>query len=86
MKKLLFLFFFLISPIVSAKKPDTKQKINLFTFEYSPFVSKNLKNEGPLADFVRTAFKSVGYNTEITFLPWARGLSDSKEGYINHMA
>ena len=68
----------MLSPVALSK--SLEKNINLFSSEYSPFVSENLKDYGPLADFVESAFKSVGYNVNINFLPWARGLHDSKKG------
>jgi len=54
--------------------------INLVTVDYSPFYGPNLPNEGPITEIVTAAFKKVGYQVGIKYVPWARAVADAKAG------
>jgi polar amino acid transport system substrate-binding protein len=63
-----------------ASAPVTAGEINLVTVDYPPFYSPTLPNEGPITEIVTTAFKNVGYQVNVKYVPWARAMADAKAG------
>jgi len=51
--------------------------------EWPPYVGKKLAEEGFTTEIVKAAFKAVGVNSRIVFLPWARGLKEVSEGRLD---
>jgi len=63
-----------------ASAQATAGDIKLVTVDYSPFYGPNLPNEGPITEIVTAAFKKVGYQVGIKYVPWARAVADAKAG------
>ena len=63
-----------------ASAQATAGEINLLTAEYPPFFGPDLPNEGAITEVVAAAFKKVGYQVDVKFVPWARAMADAKAG------
>ena len=55
-------------------------EINLVTVDYPPYYGSTLKNERPLTEIVTLAFEKVGYQVDVTYVPWARAVKEAKAG------
>ena len=58
----------------------TTKEIKLLTAPYPPFHGPDLRNQGPITEIVVQAYKKVGYDVSVKFVPWARALKLAKEG------
>ena len=76
MKKFI-LIFILILNIISART------IVLATDPFPPFHSPEVKGYGFFAEIVQAAFKEVGHDLKIEFVPWNRALELSQTGYYD---
>ncbi|MBI3897733.1 MAG: transporter substrate-binding domain-containing protein [Gammaproteobacteria bacterium] len=56
------------------------QTVRLVTLEWPPYVGKTLPHEGGSAAVVRAAFKEVGVDVSIEFMPWTRALKTGSYG------
>lgn len=56
------------------------ETVELVATEYPPYTSQALPGGGVLTTICVEAFKRAGYKANVTFFPWARALSDAKEG------
>ena len=54
--------------------------ITIATLEYSPWTGKNLKDNGFVNHVIAEAFKRKGYTVKYAYLPWQRGLTETKDG------
>lgn len=54
--------------------------ITMLTTEWAPHYGSDLPENGLTTALVMAAFKAVGHNAEIKFIPWTRALKDVKEG------
>jgi len=54
--------------------------IKIATDDWPPYYSQRLKDYGPLAEIVTTAFQRMGYGVEITFIPRINLLDRVKNG------
>ncbi|EQC51931.1 ABC transporter substrate-binding protein [Bacteriovorax sp. DB6_IX] len=59
------------------------QKIELLTIEWAPYVSKELKNNGFLAQIVKEAFHAVGHEVVFHFVPWSRAVKMAEDESYN---
>ena len=76
MKKFLFgliIFCFSVSYIQA-------RQITMVTVDWEPYYASSLKNDGAYTEIVKTAFKRVGHQATISFLPWTRALKYVKDG------
>lgn len=48
--------------------------------EWPPFIGKDLKDNGFVANIIREAFAEQGYSVQFYFLPWKRAYSDTLKG------
>jgi polar amino acid transport system substrate-binding protein len=60
-------------------KKDTNV-IHLATDHWPPFYSDKLEGGGILTEIAKEAFKSVGKEMKLTYLPWKRAEKDSADG------
>ena len=58
----------------------SENKVVLAYVDYPPYYGKNLKNGGPVTEIIVQAYNKVGYEVELKFVPWARGLEGAKQG------
>ncbi|OZG70403.1 hypothetical protein BTA51_26280 [Hahella sp. CCB-MM4] len=60
-----------------------ERSVTLESSEYPPFYGKELLNQGVITEIVVKAFKKVEYKADVQFRPFARALSDGKDGKID---
>ncbi len=60
-----------------------EKKIVLNTMESVPYQGQNLDNQGFLVEISKEAFKRVGYDLEIKFVPWKRALKEAEYGAVD---
>lgn len=73
-KIFILLFFILSSSSINA------EKIRLSTLNWEPYIGEKLKDHGFVAELVKKAYASKGYEVELTYLPWARVVAMAKNG------
>ena len=59
---------------------SAEEIITISTGEYTPWTGKNLKYNGFLNHVIAEAFQRGGYTVKYTYLPWARGYMETKNG------
>ncbi len=59
---------------------SAEEIITIATLEYAPWTGKNLKSNGFVNHVITEAFQRRGYSVKFTYLPWARGVIDTKNG------
>jgi len=62
---------------MSAASADT---VTLVTTEYPPYYAASLPEKGVVSAITAAAFKKVGYDVTVAFLPWARAVSEVEKG------
>jgi len=60
-----------------------EKKVALVASEFPPFSGEQLPNGGPVIEITVEAFKKVGYQVEVTFLPFARQIEYAKNGEVD---
>jgi len=63
--------------VCSASAAET---ITIATLEYHPWTGKNLKFNGFVNHVITEAFQRKGYSVEFSYLPWKRGVIETKNG------
>ncbi|MEJ2729030.1 MAG: transporter substrate-binding domain-containing protein [Deltaproteobacteria bacterium] len=61
-------------------RASAEEIITIATLEYAPWTGKNLKSNGFVNHVITEAFKQKGYTAKYTYLPWARGVEETKDG------
>jgi polar amino acid transport system substrate-binding protein len=56
------------------------KQATLAATEYPPYYGELLPNQGVITEIIREAFKHVGYEVKIKFLPWKRALEMTRQG------
>jgi polar amino acid transport system substrate-binding protein len=59
---------------------SAEEIITIATLEYAPWTSKNLKSNGFINHVISEAFQRKGYTVKYTYLPWKRGVNETKNG------
>jgi polar amino acid transport system substrate-binding protein len=59
---------------------SAEEIITIATLEYSPWTGKNLKFNGFVNHVITEAFQRQGYAVKFTYLPWKRGVIETKSG------
>ncbi len=57
------------------------EEVAIITGEWAPFISKKLPGYGPHSKIVVAAFKAVGVESKIKFVPWKRAVKELREGH-----
>jgi len=65
---------------IARKYGMEKQTVLLAADNWQPYQGENLPNGGPISEIIVEAFKRVGYNLRIEFMPWASVLEKVKKG------
>jgi polar amino acid transport system substrate-binding protein len=65
----------LTQPILAQAK-----KVTLTTLDWEPYIGEKLAGKGYVYEIVSEAFKSVGYQVNINFYPWARAVDEAESG------
>ena len=73
---------FLIISISPAMAMETEKTFSFVAFDYPPYISDELisQKNSWVWDVVRAALEPQGYVVKVTFMPWARGLEETKAG------
>jgi len=58
--------------------------INLVTVEWTPYYGSSLKDGGIVVDISTEAFKKVGYELKVDYIPWKRALIEGAKGDRYH--
>ncbi len=82
MKKSFNLFCFLLMFIVASifLYAEDPTKINLVISEWEPYTSGDLPGNGILTELTVAALSKAGYESDVTLLPWPRGVDYVKSG------
>jgi len=59
---------------------SAEEIITVATLEYHPWTGKNLKFNGFVNHVITEAFKPKGYSVKFAYLPWKRGVIETKSG------
>jgi len=59
---------------------SAEEIITIATLEYHPWTGKNLKFNGFVNQVITEAFQRKGYSAKFTYLPWERGVIETKNG------
>jgi polar amino acid transport system substrate-binding protein len=59
---------------------SAEEIITIATLEYHPWTGKNLRFNGFVNHVITEAFQRKGYTVKFTYLPWKRGVVDTKNG------
>ena len=82
--KLIILFLSLWTLVLGSSligySASAEEIISIATQEYSPWAGKNLKFNGFVNHVITEAFQRKGYSVRFTYLPWKRGLIETKNG------
>jgi polar amino acid transport system substrate-binding protein len=60
--------------------------ITIATLEYAPWTGKNLKSNGFVNHVITEAFQRRGYTVKFTYLPWKRGVTETKNGQYSALS
>jgi ABC-type amino acid transport substrate-binding protein len=77
----LILSLLLQAPVELQSSPT--RKVELATLEWEPYIGENLPQKGFVHEIVTEAFRSMGYDVNITFYPWARALAVATSGKVD---
>ncbi len=69
------IFLLVAQPVFAGTK-----KITLTTLDWEPYIGEKLPGHGYVYEIIFEAFKSVGYQVNIQFYPWARAVETAKSG------
>lgn len=58
------------------------QTVTISTGEWSPLISKSLKNNGPISTVVTEAFAISGIKVKYRFYPWKRAMQELRSGRV----
>lgn len=70
----------LVGGSIGIDSASAEKIINIATLEYHPWTGKNLKFNGFVNHVITEAFRRGGYTVRYTYLPWKRGLRETKNG------
>ena len=59
---------------------SAEETITIATLEYFPWTGKDLRFNGFINHVITEAFQRRGYAVKFTYLPWKRGLTETKNG------
>ena len=66
--------------ILIVNRASAEEIITIATLEYAPWTGKNLKSNGFVNHVITEAFRREGYTVKYTYLPWKRGVTETKRG------
>ena len=65
---------------------SAEEIISIATQEYSPWAGKNLKFNGFVNHVITEAFRRKGHTVNFTYLPWKRGVTETKSGQYSALS
>jgi polar amino acid transport system substrate-binding protein len=60
-----------------------EKRFTLATVDFPPYYASGLPENGWVSEVVRTALETQGYKVEIRFMPWAKAVKYTKQGYYD---
>ncbi|MBU3914067.1 transporter substrate-binding domain-containing protein [bacterium] len=75
--------FFCISFLLFADFVFAETTVVFNTMESAPYQSKDMENQGFLVEISKEAFRKVGYDLKIIFVPWKRAMTEAKFGEVD---
>lgn len=60
-----------------------RDKVVLVTDEWPPYYGAGIAKQGFVTEVVKEAYKAVGYDVEVRFLPWERVMAMAKSGEVD---
>lgn len=76
----LYIVLFIILNLIITNSLFGREKIKIVTWEWPPYVSKNMANNGIIGEIVKEAFNEEGVDVEFVYMPWKRGEIEVKKG------
>lgn len=73
----------LLCLLATALPAQDKQRIVLASSDYVPHYGTELPRQGAVSEIVRRAFAYEGIDIEIAFMPFARALYDTQQGFYD---
>lgn len=73
----------ILAVLLATHVSAAEKKVTLATLEWAPYVGSELESEGLTAEVVKVAFDKAGYEIELEFYPWSRGLELAREGKVD---
>ena len=70
----------LVGSSLVVDRASAAEIISIATLEYHPWTGKNLKFNGFVNHVITEAFQRGGYTVKYTYLPWNRGVKETKSG------
>lgn len=71
----------LILSLIAGPVPADDDRIVTATLNWEPFYGEDLERRGFFTAITNAAFERAGYEVRNDFIPWARAMKDTKEGY-----
>ena len=59
---------------------STEKTVTIATLEYPPWTGEKLKHDGFVNHVITESFQLMGYTAAYTYLPWKRGLAETRDG------
>ncbi|SIQ68913.1 amino acid ABC transporter substrate-binding protein, PAAT family [Alkalispirochaeta americana] len=78
------LWFVLFLPFPVQGHAEHRQ-IRLASAEYPPYFGEFLDNQGVITEIVVAAYSRVGYEVEVSFMPWSRSWEMTRKGSFDGM-
>ena len=72
--------FLVVSGLLLFQLLCATPKVVFTTMASEPYQGPDLLNEGYVVEITREAFKRVGYDFEVKYLPWARAMFEAENG------
>lgn len=78
--RILRLAFVVLLPLLLPPAFAQQRIVTMATTDWPPYYSQNLPGGGHVTEITREAFKRVGYQLDVTWMPWKRAQLEVKDG------
>ena len=76
----LSLWTLVLASSLNVYNASAEEIVSIATLEYHPWTGKNLKFNGFVNHVITEAFKRKGYSVKFAYIPWKRGVIETKSG------
>jgi polar amino acid transport system substrate-binding protein len=83
---LVFLLLMAMSEPLLAQAKDKGPQLRILTNDFKPYYGEDLPKHGPFLELVETAFRRMGFEPIVEFLPWARVVAEGEAGKCHVVA
>ncbi|HLP02408.1 MAG TPA: transporter substrate-binding domain-containing protein [Opitutaceae bacterium] len=66
--------------LAAALSAHAQKTVKLVTLDWEPYIGASLPQQGFVAQIVKAAYQTQGYEVVIEFQPWARAVAAAKDG------